>query len=122
MLLVEPILFRDMGASDYNSHTGIILVGGMACSGYWNWGCIANIPNAYAYYNNKTMLSADEGENFQELAEFPDLGIGQCAIFIDDDTLMVTGGGRPDEDTTNDGTWVVNQNLHKKCPEVRYIK
>ena len=95
----------------------------MLCTAPPNYHCInggfLDEPGVSAYppfhhpyfYNNKTVLSADEGETFQELAEPPFHGLGQCAVFIDDNTLMVMGGGQPEDSFTDDGTWSSNRLL-----------
>ena len=43
-------------------------------------------------YTNKTLLSSDGGAIFMELASFPAMSKGHCAVFLDNSTLMVIGG------------------------------
>ena len=43
-------------------------------------------------YTNKTLISNDGGNSFEELAPIPTLLKGHCAVFLDNNTLMVTGG------------------------------
>ena len=43
-------------------------------------------------YSNKTLITHDGGNSFEELAPLPTLLKGHCAVFIDNNTLMVIGG------------------------------
>ena len=89
----------------------MVIVGGMICQGD---GDILLCAMNSAPVNNKTWLTTDEGEAFEELAEFPGAALFQCAVFIDDDTLMVTGGfgleGLPlnPAEILHDTTWFLN--------------
>ena len=43
-------------------------------------------------YTNRTLISNDGGTSFMELAPIPALLKGHCAVFLDNTTLLVTGG------------------------------
>ena len=73
---------RQSSGHDFNSDVGLIMVGGELCTNQiW---CND--------YTNRTLLSSDGGATFRELAPFPAMSKGHCAVFLDNATLMVIGG------------------------------
>ena len=76
---------RQSAAYDYNSYNNsLIIVGGELCKGtIW---C--------QNYTDNTLISNDGGRSFRELAPMPASLKGHCAVFLDNNTLMVIGGYR----------------------------
>jgi len=70
-------------AIDYNPNVGLMVVAGELCGTGGLWCNIAT---------KKTLLSSDGGLTFAELAEFPEMVMGTCGLFLNDTTFMVIGG------------------------------
>ena len=119
---------RQSSAYDYDSNNNsLVMVGGEVCTGtIW---CNE--------YSNKTLITNDGGESFEELAPFPALLKGHCAVFLDSNTLMVIGGYKLSPGTTFDNTYFLDlggnsqeknclenclENLLENCLEIRYTR
>lgn len=104
---------RQSSAYDYDSNNNsLVMVGGEVCTGtIW---CNE--------YSNKTLITNDGGESFEELAPFPALLKGHCAVFLDSNTLMVIGGYKPFD--TVDNTYFLDQasNVWTAGPPLTYAR
>ena len=80
---IQNLSHRQSAAYDFDSYNNsLIMVGGELCTDkIW---C--------NNYTNKTLISNDGGTSFKELSPFPALLKNHCAVFLDNETLMVIGG------------------------------
>ena len=71
-------------------------------------------------YTNKTLLTSD-GTSFEDMAPFPDMLKGHCAVFIDKFRLMVIGGYEFPKDY-HDGTYIldISNNKWRSAPPITY--
>ena len=81
--VVHFLSLRQSSAYDYQrDDNSLVMVGGEVCNGaVW---CND--------YSNKTLITKDGGNSFQELAQIPTEIKGHCVVFLDNNTLMVIGG------------------------------
>ena len=81
--VVQFLSLRQSSAYDYQrDDNSLVMVGGEVCNGaVW---CND--------YSNKTLITKDGGNSFEELAQIPTEIKGHCVVFLDNNTLMVIGG------------------------------
>ena len=78
--------FRSMPAHDYNPNVGLLMVGGELC-GSGSAGCGTG--------TQKTLLSSDGGETFEEKTDIPEEVEAACGVFLNDTAFMLMGGRDP---------------------------
>ena len=101
---------RQSSAYDYHKDVGLIMVGGELCTNeIW---CND--------YTNRTILSQN-GTVFEDLAPFPELLKGHCAVFLDKFSLMVIAGYDFPKNY-HDGTFIlnINNNVWRSGPPLNH--
>ena len=97
LILVASSYFRSMPAHDYNPNVGLLMVGGELC-GTGSKGC--------GIGTQKTLLSSDSGETFDENADIPEEVEAACGVFLNDTAFMVIGGRDVSDSPSKNATWI----------------